>query len=351
MPARTLTEYLLDVVDADPGHDFAHIISAVQASVKLTAVMISRGALILDEAHISSHTPSAVHRARRRLATRTLLTQTAGLEQLAAISVAGVSHIYPVSTGPRARYLLVMEALHGALTLSENQTVGLAFSIFERPSTTGECGIEDFLQPGDLQVCAGIALYGPSTLLLLTTGRGVDGFTFDRELGSFVLSHPQLRIPDRSPVFAIDPSQAPLWTPPVQRYVSECIKGVDGPRGRDFTTRWSASAVVGAFRVLLNGGLFLAPRVDRRNVLWGLPLLHNSAPISMLIEQAGGAASTGCGRVLEVTPETLTDRVQTFFGNREEVRRIEDYFDEHAKGYDTEPCYPLFHQRTLFTQQ
>lgn len=351
MAARTFTQYLLDVNHDAGEHDYAHILSAVAVSVKLIAAMVSRGPLILDPQALGAREPGSVNRGLRRLATRTLLEQAAGIDQLAAISIAGVPTIYPVAGGARARYLLLVEALHGSVNLAENQSVGLAFSVLQRPDTSVPCVAEDFLQPGSRQLCAGMAIYGPSTVLVVTTGNGVDGFTLDRDVGNFVLTHPRLTIPAEAHSFAINPSEAPQWPPPIKRYVDECLQGRDGPRGRDFVMRWNASAVIGAFRILMNGGLFMVPDTGRRTGLWGVPLLHNGAPLALLTEQGGGAATTGTQRVLDVVPTSLTHRVPVIFGSADEVARIERYHLEHERGYDVEPSYPLFHNRTLFVQQ
>lgn len=355
MSDQTFTQYLLDVQDAargpqrPPGHDYAHILSAVAVSMKLTASLVSRGPLALSGASRSAGEPGTLQRGLRRLATRTLLERVAGIGRLAAVSIAGDPSIHQISGGPDARYLLLAEALHGSGGLYENQTVGLAFSILERLGG-GPCGEADFMQPETRQVCAGIGLYGPSTMLVLTTGRGVDGFTLDRDVGNFVLTHPQMTIPTSSGSFAINPSEARHWPAPTKRYVDECLRGSDGPRGRDFTMRWNASAVIGAFRVLVNGGLFMAPDTGRRVGLWGMPLMHNAAPLAFLAEQAGGAATTGGERILDLVPLSLTQRIPIFFGAVEEVRRIERYVDEHARGLDEGESYPLFHHRTLFIE-
>ena len=348
MGAQTFTRYLLDVSRSGDGrHDYGHILSAVAVSVKLTAAMVSRGPLILDEAqHAATPTPREVNRRLRRLATSTLVAQTESLEQLAAISIAGSPALVRVS--PTGRYLLLFEALHGMSNLVDNLPVGSAFSILERDPAAGPATAADFLQPGSRQVCAGVALFGPRTVLVVTAGNGVDGFTLDRDVGNFVLTHPQLRIPADAHVFAINATEAPYWPAPVKRYVEECVLGVEGPRGHDFTMRWNASAVVGAFRVLNSGGLFLVPDTGRTTG-WLAPLLHNASPLSFLAEQAGGAATTGTRRVLEVTPSGLNDRVPFFFGSAAEVARIEGYFADHERGYDQDFAHPLFHTRTLFT--
>lgn len=343
MAARTLTQHLLDVSrTAGTRHDYAPILSGVAVSVKLIAAMVSRGPLILDQA--LPPTASELTRGLRRLASRALVTQTEAIEQLAAISMVGKPAIIPVSAG--GRYLLLFEALHGMTNLIDNLPVGSAFSILELPRP-GAVTEADFLQPGTRQVCAGIAVYGPRTVLVLTTGDGVDGFTLDRDVGNFVLTHPRMTIPADAHVFSINATEAPHWPAPVKRYVEECVQGADGPRGNDFIMRWNASAMVGAFRVLNSGGLFLVPDTGRPTG-WLAPLLHTAAPLAFLAEQAGGRAITGTQRVLDVTPTSLTQRVPFFFGATAEVDRLEDYFAEHEQGLDDEPSYPLFHNRSLF---
>lgn len=347
MPGRTFGQYLLDVSRAGkPSDDFAHILSAVAMSVKLTATILSRGALIHEQPPNEPPLSVAeVNHQVRQLAIQSLLAQTASIDQLAAISVAGDAEIYQVSES--GRYLLAYEALHGMGNLTDNLAVGSVFSILERTSDSGPVTDNDFLQPGSKQVSAGIELYGPRTTLVVTTGKGVDGFTLDRELGSFVLTDPQLTIPPDTRVFAINATDARYWPAPVKRYVDECVQGVDGPRGQDFAMRWNASALVGAFRVLNSGGLFMAPDTGRESG-WLALVLHNAAPLAFLAEQAGGRSSTGSMSVMDVVPASLTSRTPYFLGSADEVNLIERYFTEHEKGLDAESAYPLFRSRSLF---
>ncbi len=351
MAAQTFTRYLLDLEDCSGrDHGYPHILSAIAVSAKLTAAAVARGP-VLAEATTGSRSADATARELRRRATRMLLDQAAGTDLLAGISFAGVPTVVPVEGSAHGRYITVFEALHGSMNLTENQSVGLAFSVLERPDPELPLTVEDFLQPGSRQVCAGMALYGPSTILVLTTGDGVDGFTLDRDVGNFVLTHPRIRIPDGSHIFAINSTDAPYWPTAVKRYVDECVRGVEGPRGHDFVMRWNASAVVGAFRTLIHGGVFIVPDTARREGRWGVPLLHNAAPLAFLMEQAGGAASTGTRRVLDVTPRSLTERVPVMFGAADEVARLERYFAEHDEGLDADGAYPLFGHRTLFVTQ
>ncbi len=203
-----------------------------------------------------------------------------------------------------------------------------------------------FLQPGARQVCAGYAIYGPTTMLVLTLGRGVHGFTLDREIGEFIYTHPNLRVPEETSEFAINTSNSRFWEPAVKRYVDECLAGKSGPRGKDFNMRWIASLVAEAHRILMRGGVFLYPRDTRETARSGrLRLLYEANPIGMVIEQAGGRASTSFGPVLEVEPQALHQRSGFVFGARREVERIESYHrDYNERPYDA----PLFGARGLF---
>jgi fructose-1,6-bisphosphatase I/sedoheptulose-1,7-bisphosphatase len=247
---------------------------------------------------------------------------------------------------PRGRYLLAFDPLDGSSNIDVNVAVGSIFSVLACPPEVAGDEERAFLQPGTRQVCAGYAIYGPTTMLVLTFGRGVHGFTLDREIGEFIHTHADLRIPEDTSEFAINTSNARFWEPAVKRYVEECMAGKSGPRGKDFNMRWVASLVAEAHRILMRGGVFLYPRDERESGRSGrLRLLYEANPIGMVIEQAGGRASTGYGPVLDVEPTGLHQRSGFVFGARHEVERIEQYHrDYNQKPYDA----PLFGTRGLF---
>jgi fructose-1,6-bisphosphatase len=208
----------------------------------------------------------------------------------------------------------------------------------------------DFLQPGSAQLCAGYAIYGPTTMLVLTLGRGVHAFTLDRGFGEFILTHSNLRIPEETSEFAINASNERFWEPPVRRYVAECLAGRGGPREKDFNMRWIASLVAEVHRILMRGGLFMYPRDSKDPAREGrLRLLYEGNPMAMIIEQAGGAASTGHQRILDLTPRELHQRVPVLLGAKAEVERVVRYHAEHAAGLDRPFTSPLFNERSLFT--
>jgi fructose-1,6-bisphosphatase I/sedoheptulose-1,7-bisphosphatase/fructose-1,6-bisphosphatase I len=226
-----------------------------------------------------------------------------------------------------------------------NVAVGSIFSILP-PGRAGESAA--FLRRGAEQVCAGYALYGPSTMLVLTCGDGVHGFTLDPRTRAFVLTHPALRIPAEADEFAVNASNERFWEPPVRRYVAECLAGRTGPRGVDFNMRWIATFVAEVHRILMRGGVFLYPRDLKQPARAGrLRLLYEANPMALVVEQAGGAASTGRARLLEVVPEALHARVPVILGSRDEVERLVRYHREHDElGVPFRD--PLFNTRCLF---
>jgi len=229
---------------------------------------------------------------------------------------------------PKGAYLLLFDPLDGSSNIDVNVSVGTIFSVLHCPKgadgKTVEPDEQAFLQPGVKQVAAGFAVYGPSTQMILTVGDGAHGFTLDPYLSSFVLTRPDIRIPEDTSEFAINVSNMRRWDAPVKRYIDECLAGKDGPRGRDFNMRWVASMVADVFRVLSRGGIFMYPR-DQKHVEGRLRLMYEANPMSFIVEQAGGMATDGMNRILEVQPRKLHQRVGVVLGSRNEVQRVADY--------------------------
>ena len=247
---------------------------------------------------------------------------------------------------PRGKYLLVFDPLDGSSNIDVNVSVGSIFSVLRGPTNARDVTEKDFLQAGAKQVAAGYALYGPTTMLVLTVGDGVNGFTLDPTLGEFMLTHPKIQIPVDTSEFAINASNARFWEAPVKRYVDECLAGKPGSRGKDFNMRWIASMVAEAHRILMRGGVFLYPRDTKDASKPGrLRLLYEANPVGMIMEQAGGRASTGEKPMLDVQPTSLHQRIGLVFGSKNEVERIERY---HAEPVRVELNNPLFAERSLF---
>lgn len=252
---------------------------------------------------------------------------------------------------PRGEYLLTFDPLDGSSNIDVNVSVGSIFSVLRAPVPGEDTRTEDFLQPGTEQVAAGYAVYGPSTVLVLSVGTGVHAFTLDSDVGEFCLTRQDIKLPQATAEYAVNASNRRFWEPAVRRYVDECVQGVAGPREKDFNTRWVASLVAETHRILTRGGVFMYPRDSKDPTKEGrLRLLYEVNPIGFLVEQAGGLASTGRERVLEVRPSGLHQRIGFVFGSREEVERIERYHAEQSGEFSetTESWNPLYGLRGLY---
>jgi fructose-1,6-bisphosphatase I len=245
---------------------------------------------------------------------------------LAAMASEEMEGIYVVPNRyPQGEYLLMFDPLDGSSNIDVNVSIGTIFSVLIKPEGLG-VSEQDFLQAGTQQVAAGYCVYGPQTTLVLTVGDGVVVFTLDREQGSFVLTEENLRVPDDTKEFAINMSNQRHWAAPVQQYIDECLQGKDGPRGKDFNMRWVGSMVADVHRILCRGGVFMYPWDKREPEKAGkLRLMYEANPMSWLIEQAGGMATDGKQRIMDITPTKLHQRVSVFMGSKNEVERVTRY--------------------------
>ena len=251
---------------------------------------------------------------------------------LAAMLSEEVEGIIRMPSGvPKGDYLVAFDPLDGSSNIDVNISVGTIFSVLRCPSGITEPTAEDFLQLGTEQVCAGFCVYGPVTMMVVTTGKGVNGFTLDRKLDEFILTHPKMTIPEEAAEFAINMSNQRFWEPPVQRYIDECLLGVDGVREKDFNMRWVASMVAEVYRVLTRGGLFMYPLDSKPKTKGGkLRLMYEASPMSFIIEQAGGLSSTGHERIMTIEPESIHQRVPVILGSKKEVERLVLYHQERG---------------------
>jgi fructose-1,6-bisphosphatase I len=246
---------------------------------------------------------------------------------LAAMASEEMETIHPIPNRyPMGEYLLMFDPLDGSSNIDVNVSIGTIFSVLKAPEGMGAPDEQAFLQPGTAQVAAGYAVYGPQTVLVLTTGNGVNCFTLDREMGSWVLTQSNMRIPEDTREFAINMSNQRHWHPPVQRYVGELLEGKNGARGKDFNMRWIASMVADVHRILHRGGIFMYPADMRDPQSPGkLRLMYEANPMAMIVEQAGGAATDGRGRILDIAPQKLHQRVPVFLGSKNEVAHVTGY--------------------------
>ena len=362
MPLRhrtTLTQYLIEERRRFPGSsgDFNALILDVALACKAIARAVAMGELggmYGDQAANGGKSINVQGETQKKLdvlSNDLFIRMNEWAGHLAGMASEEMDDPYQIPTHfPRGKYMLVFDPLDGSSNIDVNVSVGSIFSILRAPQEVIDSGRDvtekDFLQPGQQQVAAGYALYGPTTMLVLTVGNGAAGFTLDPNLGEFMLTHPKLQVPVDTQEFAINASNSRFWEAPIKRYVDECLAGKSGARGKDFNMRWIASMVAEAHRILMRGGVFMYPRDNKDPSKAGrLRLLYEANPIGMVMEQAGGRASTGREPMLSVKPDGLHQRIGLVFGSKNEVERIERYHSEPA---ETENDNPLFAERSLF---
>ncbi|MGI9133774.1 MAG: class 1 fructose-bisphosphatase [Rhodoferax sp.] len=355
----TLTQFLIEERRRFPGAsgDFNALILDVALACKGIAKAVAFGELAgvmgnhAAETGGSVNVQGEVQKKLDVLANEVFIQRTEWAGNLAGMASEEMDAPYQIPAQyPRGSYLIVFDPLDGSSNIDVNVSVGSIFSILRAPQSVLDSGRDvaeaDFFQAGCRQVAAGYALYGPTTMLVLSVGNGVVGFTLDPNLGEFMLTHPHIEISADTQEFAINASNTRFWEAPVKRYVDECLAGRSGPRGKDFNMRWIASMVAEAHRILMRGGVFMYPRDTKDLAKPGrLRLLYEANPIGFIIEQAGGRASTVREPVLGVQPSALHQRIALVFGSKNEVERIERYHTEPAP---VENSNPLFAERSLF---
>lgn len=335
------------------GHDadLAALLNDVQRACKFIAAAVSRGALGPAAGVATRINPHAEEQKPLDVVANDIVLRTCEWGgQLAGMVSEEMDEPYAIPREyPRGRYLLVFDPLDGSSNIDVNLTVGTIFSVLRAPEEVTDPRPEHFLRPGCEQAAAGFAVYGPTAMLVVTLGNGVHGFTLDRETGAFTLTHPDMRIAEAATEFAVNASNERFWEPPVRRYVEECIAGKAGLRGVDFNMRWIASMVAEVYRILIRGGLFMYPRDIRDPAKPGrLRLLYEANPMAMIVEQAGGAASTGRERILDLHPQGIHQRVPVILGSRHEVERLVGYHRAYDRGEPLAFETPLFNTRSLF---
>jgi len=349
----TLSKFIIEEQrqTAERDEQLTALINDIQTGCKYISTAVARGPL---GAHGGNGTQNAHGESQQKLevaANDIMLRSCEWGGQLAGMVSEELPEPYTIPNGyPRGRYLLAFDPLDGSSNIDVNVSVGSIFSILRAPHGSEPARAEDFLQPGVKQVCAGYALYGPAAMIVLTLGRGVHGFSLDPEIGAYILTHPNMRVPVEAREFAVNVSNERFWERPVQRYVSECLRGKTGVRDADFNMRWIASLVAEVHRILIRGGLFMYPRDNKDPKIEGrLRLLYEANPMAMIIEQAGGRASTGRERVLDIAPASIHQRVPIILGSKQEVERIERYHREFDAGTDEAFASPLFNSKSLFS--
>ena len=326
----SLTRYLVEKQRLDdhiPGQ-LRLLLEVVARACKTISHAVNKGALggVLGSAG-SENVQGEVQKKLDIIANEVMIEANEWGGHLAAMASEEMNNIYLIPNRyPRGEYLLLIDPLDGSSNIDVNVSIGTIFSVLRMPE--GDRGVEenDFLQPGKCQVAAGYCVYGPQTTLVLTVGDGVAMFTLDREMGSFVLTQDAVQIPADTREFAINMSNMRHWDAPVKRYIDECLAGKDGPRAKDFNMRWVASMVADVHRIMTRGGIFMYPWDKREpNKPGKLRLMYEANPMAWLIEQAGGAATNGRERIMDVQPTQLHERVSVILGSKYEVERVTQY--------------------------
>ena len=333
----SLTRYLVEKQRLDdhiPGQ-LRLLLEVVARACKTISHAVNKGALggVLGSAG-SENVQGEVQKKLDIIANEVMIEANEWGGHLAAMASEEMNNIYLIPNRyPRGEYLLLIDPLDGSSNIDVNVSIGTIFSVLRMPE--GDRGVEenDFLQPGKCQVAAGYCVYGPQTTLVLTVGDGVAMFTLDREMGSFVLTQDEVQIPADTREFAINMSNMRHWDAPVKRYIDECLAGKDGPRAKDFNMRWVASMVADVHRIMTRGGIFMYPWDKREpNKPGKLRLMYEANPMAWLIEQAGGAATNGRERIMDVQPTQLHERVSVILGSKNEVDRVTQYHLEVGSG-------------------
>lgn len=241
-------------------------------------------------------------------------------------AIASEEEDYTVAGNPDAEYIVAFDPLDGSSNTDINSLVGTIFSIMKAPKDKAADDQSIFMQAGKHQVAAGYVLYGPSTMLALTIGKGTRLFTLDRTHGSFLLTEDKVAIPEDTKEFAINASNQRHWLTPMQNYIADCLAGEEGPRKKNFNMRWIACMVGDVHRLLCRGGLFTYPE-DTKNPEkpFKLRLLYEANPMAMLVEQVGGVAYAGLDRILDIEPQEIHQRVAVTMGSKNEVEICLDY--------------------------
>jgi fructose-1,6-bisphosphatase len=347
----TLSKFLIQQLKGSAElSDLAALLVDIAAAVKAISAMTAKGELggvlgSLDTQNVQGETQKKLD-----VMSNTAFVNTFALGGLVA-GLASEEMDDPVVIDAKdgsGRFLTVFDPLDGSSNIDVNVSVGSIFSVLRAPEGRPPVAA-DYLVAGRNQLAAGYAIYGPSTMLVLTVGKGTHGFTLDREVGNFILTHPDIQVPEDTSEFAINASNERFWEPPVQRYVTECTNGRTDVRARDFNMRWIASMVADIHRILMRGGVFMYPKDTKDPAKQGrLRLMYEANPMSMVIEQAGGIGSTGRVRLLDLQPEEIHQRVPVVIGSKNEVERIERYHQEYDNGSDEKYKSPLFQERSLY---
>ncbi|MDX5333275.1 MAG: class 1 fructose-bisphosphatase [Gammaproteobacteria bacterium] len=332
---KTLTNYIIETQRGIEGAtgEFTGLLNDIATACKKIASLVDKGDLIGVLGAAGSENVQGEEQKKMDIITNEVFIEA--LENnghVAALASEEMEEVYNLAADkPRGHYMVTFDPLDGSSNMDVNVSVGTIFSILKAPKGVENPAAEDFMQPGTTQVAAGYCLYGPSSIMVITTGQGVKMFTLDRDMGEFIMTRDDVKIPEDTKEFAINASNSRHWEAPVKRYIDECLAGKEGPRGKDFNMRWVASMVAEVHRILTRGGIFMYP-IDEKTRAAGkegkLRLMYEANPMSFIVEQAGGASTTGRERIMDIQPKELHQRVPVVLGSKNEVELVTRYHSE-----------------------
>ena len=345
MTTKSLDAYLGAWAGADAGRiAVARTIGAIAEAGREIAYLVAEGPLAGDlAAAVTNNVQGEVQKHLDKHSNDSLM---AALQQAPIAALASEELDHPHVVDPSAGLLVALDPLDGSSNIDTNVSIGTIFSIMPHITGKNPATHDAFLIPGHRQLAAGYVLYGPQTSLILTVGAGTVGFTLDRRSGTFFLTAKEVRIKEKTKEWAINASNQRQWDDEIRSYIGECLAGTDGPRGEDTNMRWVGSLVADCHRILVRGGVFLYPADKRKGYTEGrLRLMYEANPIAMVVEHAGGRATTGRERILDIQPTALHQRIPLIFGSTTEIERIERHHAEPTTGEA-----PLFGKRGLFRE-
>ncbi len=325
--AVTLSQFVLQSERDHPeaSGEFTSVLLDIALAAKMINKAVVRAGLV-DVLGATGTTNVQGERVQKLdvFAHQTIMSVLGSTGQLAVVASEEDEGIVPMPDGaPIGKYVVNFDPLDGSSNIDANVNIGTIFSILPRISRKGHGTMEDCLQAGRRQLCAGYVLYGTTTMLVYTTGDGVHGFTFEPSIGEFLLSHPNIRTPERGRIYSVNEGNYAKWATGVKRYV-DWLKSDDRSTGRPYSARYVGSLVADFHRNLLYGGIYLYPG-DQKNPNGKLRLLYECAPLAFIAEQAGGAASNGSQRIMDLAPASLHQRSPLFLGSPTDVRECEEF--------------------------
>jgi fructose-1,6-bisphosphatase I len=342
---ESLTDYLNEAIaNGETSPDVARVVLAITSATQDISALVSRGSLAgaLGAAR-GDNSDGDVQKELDIVANDIII---AALKDSPVAWLASEELDQPIRINAEAPLIVAIDPLDGSSNIDTNTAVGTIFSLLPVAGTDDSLGPDVVLQKGTRQLAAAYVIYGPQTALVLTTGNGTHIFTLDKDSGDFRLTRKNVKVPDTTREFAINVSNFRHWDRHIRAYIDGCLAGEDGQRDNNYNMRWLASLVAECHRIFSRGGVFLYPSDKRKGYASGrLRLLYEVNPIAFLVEQADGAATTGRGRVMEVQPKAVHQRIPMIFGSRHEIRRVEHY---HAETDMNGERSQLFGKRGLF---